>query len=156
MSETTMSGATYTDAIRGALQAVQAFSDAMDRMHGDVKGDMGMNSTDLAALRMLVLHERQGQTVSPHDFARHLRISSASTSKMLDRLAAAGHIERRAHPHDGRGRIVVLTDESRRAFFTHFGVRLQAMRGVAEKYSDDELRTITRFIDEICLVADPQ
>lgn len=156
MSESNLHSATYTDAIRGALQAVQALSDAMDRMHGDVKGDMDMNSTDLAAIRLMVLRERRGETVSPHDLARHLRISSASTSKMLDRLAAAGHVVRRPHPHDGRGRIVELTVESRRAFFAHFGVRLRGMRDVAENYSDDELRTITRFIEEISVVADPR
>lgn len=156
MSESTTQSDTYTDAIRGALQAVQAFSDAMDRMHGDVKGDMQMNSTDLAAVRLMVLRERRGETVSPHDLARHLRISSASTSKMLDRLAASGHIVRRPHPRDGRARIVELTDESRRSFFAHFGVRLHAMREVAESYTNDELRTITRFIDEISRVADPR
>ncbi len=98
----------------------------MDRMHGGMKGDMDMNATDLAALRMLIVREGRGETVSPHDVARHLRISTASTTKLLDRLSASGHIERRPHPSDRRARIVILTDESRSSFFRHFGQRLRA------------------------------
>lgn len=142
-------------AVMEVLQAVRAFSDAMDRMYGEMKGDMEMNATDLAALRMLVVREQRSRDVSPHDLARHLRISTASTSKLLDRLSASGHVERRPHPRDRRARIVVLTDAARGAFFTHFGARLRAMRSVADRYSDDELATITRFIGEICEVVDP-
>jgi len=143
-------------AVVSVLEAVRAFSDAMDRMYGEIKGDLEMNTTDLAALRMLVVREQRSTDVSPHDLARHLRISTASTSKLLDRLAASGHVERRPHPHDRRARIVVLTDESRQAFFTHFGARLQAMRAVADGYTDTELATITRFIGEICEAVDPR
>lgn len=142
-------------AVRGALHALRALGDAMDRMHGDIKGDMEMNATDLAALRMLVMREQRQESVSPHDLARHLRISSASTSKLLDRLSAAGHVQRRPHPHDRRARVVVLTQESRTAFYAHFGARLQAMRGVAEAYTRRELETITRFLSEISDVVDP-
>ena len=94
--------------------------------------------------------------MSPHDVARHLRISTASTTKLLDRLSESGHVERRPHPHDRRARVIVLTEESRRSFFRHFGLRLQGMRGVADRYSDDELATITRFLGELGEVFDPK
>lgn len=136
-------------AVLDVLLSVRAFSDAMDRMHGGMKDDMDMNASDLSALRMLIMREQRGDVVSPHDVAHHLRISTASTTKLLDRLTAAGHIERRPHPTDRRARIIVLTDRSRRTFFEHFGERLQAMRGVADRYSDDELGAIARFLGEM-------
>jgi DNA-binding MarR family transcriptional regulator len=139
----------------GVLQAIRAFSDAMDRMHGEMKGDMDMNATDLAALRMLIMREQRGQPVSPHDLANHLRISTASTTKLLDRLAAAGHVERGPHPSDRRARVIHLTDESRRAFFRHFGSRLAGMRGVADGYSDEELDIVSRFLGDLSSVLDP-
>ncbi|MCR2762192.1 MarR family transcriptional regulator [Microbacterium sp. zg.B48] len=142
--------------VTDVLQGVRALSDAMDRMHGGMKGDMEMNSSDLAALRMLIVREGRGETVSPHEVARHLRISTASTTKLLDRLARSGHIERRPHPSDGRARIVVLTDESRSAFFRHFGERLRVMRGVAEKYDAAELTVIARFLAELSDALDPR
>ena len=143
-------------AVLDAMQAVRALNDAMDRMNGGMKGEMEMNASDLAALRMLIVREGRGETVSPHQVADHLRISTASTTKLLDRLAAAGHVERRPHPHDGRARIVILTDASRATFFRHFRERLQSMRAVAERYTDDELAVITRFLSELSDTIDPR
>ncbi len=142
-------------AVRDALFAVRHFSDALDRMNSGMKGDMDMNATDLAALRMLIVREQRGEAVSPHDMARHLRISTASTTKLLDRLSAAGHVERRPHPHDRRARVVALTDHSRRTFFEHFGAHLAAMREVAERYTDEELEIARRFIADIAEAVDP-
>lgn len=129
-----------------ALGAVRALSDALDRMHSGMKGDMDMNASDLATLRMLIIREQRGDTVSPHDVATHLRISTASTTKLLDRLAASGHVERRPHPSDGRARVVVLTEKSRREFFEHFGGHLGLMRDVAQQYTDEQLETISDFM----------
>lgn len=132
-----------------ASRAVLAFSDAMDRMHGGVRGDMDMNATDLAALRMLIVREQRGEVVSPHEIAAHLAISTASTTKLLDRLTRSGHVERRAHPSDGRARVVVLTDTARADFYRHFGARMVRMRGAMESYSDDDLRAVIRFFGDM-------
>ncbi len=145
----TSSRTPHDRAVLQVLQAVRAFSDAMDRMHSGMKDDMEMNASDLSALRMLIMREQRGQPVSPHDVAQHLRISTASTTKLLDRLTASGHVERRPHPRDRRARVIVLTEESRRTFFRHFGDRLQAMRRVADRYTDDELVVIARFLAEL-------
>lgn len=145
----------HDQVVMGVLQAIRAFTDAMDRMHGGLKVDMDMNATDLAALRMLIMREGRGEIVSPHQLAEHLRISSASTTKLLDRLSASGHVARQPHPRDRRALIVVLTDESRSTFFRHFGERLRLMRGVAERYTDVELVLITGFLAEISETLDP-
>lgn len=146
----------HDQAVMDVMQAVRALNDAMDRMNGGMKGEMEMNASDLAALRMMIVREGRGETVSPHQVADHLRISSASTTKLLDRLAAAGHVERRPHPRDRRARIVILTAASRATFFRHFRERLQSMRGVAERYTDDELAVITRFLSELSDTIDPR
>ncbi len=132
-----------------AMTAVRAFSDAMDRMHGGLRGDMDMNASDLAALRMLIVREQRGEWVSPHDIAEHLAISTASTTKLLDRLTASGHLERRPHPRDRRARIVVLSEAARAQFYQHFGERLRRMRAAMESYTDDELRVSARFLADM-------
>lgn len=136
-------------AVTHTLRALQTLSDALDRMHSGMKGDMDMNASDLATLRMLTIREHRGQMVSPHDVAAHLRISTASTTKLIDRLVASGHLERRPHPSDGRARVVVLTDKSRREFFRHFGVHLGAMRDMAVRFDDDQLETVASFMDQL-------
>jgi len=135
--------------VMAAMKAVRAFSDAMDRMHGTLRGDMDMNATDLAALRMLIVREQRGQWVSPHDIATHLAISTASTTKRLDRLTESGHLQRRPHPNDRRARIVVLSESARTEFYRHFGERMRRMRVAMEGYSDAELRSIVRFLDDM-------
>ncbi|MFN3950358.1 MarR family winged helix-turn-helix transcriptional regulator [Microbacterium sp.] len=137
------------------LRAVQTLSDALDRMHSGMKGDMDMNASDLATLRMLTIREHRGEMVSPHDVATHLRISTASTTKLIDRLVASGHLERRPHPSDGRARVVVLTDKSRREFFQHFGVHLGAMRDLAAHFDDDQLATVASFMDGLTEALSP-
>ncbi|WES66291.1 MarR family transcriptional regulator [Microbacter sp. GSS18] len=136
-------------AVMDMLVAVRAFSDALDRMNGGMKDDMDMNASDLAALRMLIMREQRGEPVSPHDVARHLRISTASTTKLLDRLTHAGHVERLPHPTDRRARVIKLTQESRRTFYRHFGDRMAAMRAIADRYDEAELGLIVRFLGEM-------
>ena len=155
MSERWVPQTEHDHAVMRVLTSIRALSDAMERMHSGMKGDMEMNSTDLAALRLLIMREQQGRTVSPREIADHLRITTASTTKLLDRLVASGHVERRPHPRDRRGRVVVLTEESRRAFFRHFGLRLRAMRSVAVEYDERDLAVIARFLDELSLAMDP-
>ncbi|WP_367274531.1 MarR family winged helix-turn-helix transcriptional regulator [uncultured Microbacterium sp.] len=121
----------------------------MDQMHGGMRGDMDMNATDVAALRMLIMRERSGHDVQPQDIARHLAISTASTTKLLDRLSASGHVERRPHPSDRRARIVVVTDVARADFYRHFGELLRRMRQGMAAYTDDELRAIVRFLGDM-------
>ncbi len=149
MSQTWQPSTSHEHAVLDLLLAVRAFSDALDRMNGGMKDDMDMNASDLAALRMLIMREQEGHAVSPHDVARHLRISTASTTKLLDRLTDAGHVERRPHPTDRRARVIVLTPASRRTFYEHFGERMAAMRAVADRYSDGELRLVVRFLAEM-------
>ncbi|MFM9597038.1 MarR family winged helix-turn-helix transcriptional regulator, partial [Streptomyces scabiei] len=97
----------------------------------------------------MIVREQRGEWVSPHDIAGHLGISTASTTKLLDRLTASGHVERRPHPHDRRARIVVITAAARAEFFRLFAQRMTRMRGAMESFSDDELRAIGRFFGEM-------
>ncbi|MFB7891521.1 MarR family winged helix-turn-helix transcriptional regulator [Microbacterium sp. NPDC056044] len=138
------------------LTSIRAVSDAMERMHSGMKGDMDMNATDVAALRLLIIRERQDRSVSPRDIARHLRISTASTTKLLDRLVESGHVERMPHPTDRRGRVVVLTDDARGTFFRVFGEKLRAMRAMAMQYDEAELAVVARFLDDLSGAMDPE
>jgi DNA-binding MarR family transcriptional regulator len=134
------------DAVLSLLRAVRDFGDAHDRMSGAMKRGMDMNVTDLAALRLLIMRADKGTPVTPAEIARHLRISTASTTKLLDRLAAAGHVERCPHPTDRRALIVRLTDHARAEFFRLFSERLGAMRAAFAEFTDEELRVAARVL----------
>lgn len=156
MSQPWLPETEHEHAVMRVLTSIRAMGDAMERMHSDMKGDMRMNATDVAALRLLVIREQQARSVSPRDIARHLRISTASTTKLLDRLVESGHVERQPHPQDRRSRVVGLTDRARVAFFRVFGERLLAMRTMALRYDEAELDVIARFLDDLSEAMDPQ
>ncbi|WP_010525950.1 MarR family winged helix-turn-helix transcriptional regulator [Nesterenkonia sp. F] len=140
-----------------ALEAVQVLDDALDRTHHRLKSAVEMNASDVSTLRMLVIRERQGTRTTPQDIAEHLRLSTATVTTLLDRLAAAGHVRRTPHPADRRSRIVELTDLARSTFLRHFGGELRAMREVIEARDDQELAVITAFLGDIAAaVADPE
>ncbi len=149
MGDDSESAVSRDELVRATLMAMRAFGDALDRMHGGIRGDMDMNASDLAALRMIVIREQRGEWVSPHEIADHLAISTASTTKLLDRLAARGHIERLPHPRDGRARIVAITDSARQEVGRHFSQRMGRMRAAMESFDDDDLRAVVRFLGEM-------
>ena len=64
-------------------------------------------------LLMLLTFSRRGSLPLSRASAR-LQVHPTSVTNSVDRLVAAGLVERRRHPTDGRGRLVELTDEGRR------------------------------------------
>ena len=114
-----------------------------------------MNATDVAALRFLIIREEEGRAVSPHEIAHHLRISTASTSKLLDRLTSSGHVRRAPHPSDRRGRVIQLTEDARRDFFRTYGPWLVAIRESLTGFGEEELESAVRVIEALSLALDP-
>jgi DNA-binding MarR family transcriptional regulator len=51
--------------------------------------------------------------LTPSELSRSLFLTSGGISNVLQRLSAAGHVERGANPGDGRSRWVQLTDDGR-------------------------------------------
>ncbi|MEJ6488409.1 MarR family transcriptional regulator [Leucobacter sp. USCH14] len=130
--------------VLAVMRAVRGFGDSHDRMSAGMKQGMGMNATDLAALRLLIIREEEGRPVSPRDLSAHLRISTASTTKLLDRLSQSGHVRRAPHPSDRRARVIELTDAARQEFFRRFGPQLSAMREAMTQFSTAELAVAER------------
>lgn len=156
MSQPWMPQTSHERAVLDVLMSIRALNDAMDRMNGGMKDDMDMNASDLAALRMLIVREQRGEQVSPHELAKHLRISTASTTKLIDRLEAGGYVERQPHPSDRRARVIALTAHSRTTFFRHFAERIEQMRRVTEPYDEDQLRVIAAYLDAVSTAIDPE
>ncbi|WP_241490428.1 MarR family winged helix-turn-helix transcriptional regulator [Leucobacter chromiiresistens] len=136
--------AEHDAAVLAVMRAVRGFGDAHDRMSAGMKQGMAMNASDLAALRLLIIREEEGRLVTPRDVSAHLRISTASTTKLIDRLSASGHLRRAPHPSDRRARVIELTDAARHEFFRRFSPHLHAMREAMARFSAAELAVAER------------
>lgn len=94
------------------LEALRRFHRADSAMRTALRAEMGMNETDVKALRHLIAEELTGRQVSAKDLADHLGISTASTTKLLDRLSASGHLTRNQHPTDRRSFVLQATERT--------------------------------------------
>lgn len=110
---------------------------------------MRLNETDMRALHFLIVTGHAGELVTPGQLAQHLGISTASTTKLLDRLERGGHVVRSPHPTDRRALTVSITPDTHRAAQESVG-RQQARRiHAAARLSPAERAIVTRFLREM-------
>lgn len=128
------------------LDAVRVFLRADEEMRRRLKHEMDMNETDLRAVRLLAAAELANQPVSPRDLSAGLGISSASTTKLLDRLENEGRLRREPHPSDRRGLRVVLTSTMHTEVRDSLGEMHQRMRAAADELSPHERDVVVRFL----------
>lgn len=141
--------------VYAVLRAARDFGDAHDQMSLSLKGDMDMNATDVAALRALIMAEDAGAVITPADLARRLDISTASMTKLIDRLESSGHMIRLPHPTDRRSRVLALTQLAKDDFWRLFGERMRAMSAAVSGFDDGELAVATRVINALSHGLDP-
>jgi DNA-binding MarR family transcriptional regulator len=103
----------YAPSEREMLHAVRDFVAADEEMRRATGRRMSMGVSDLRATRFVMTACSEGRPVTPRDVARHLGLTTAATTTVLDRLVEAGHVERRPHPTDGRSKVVVITEHAR-------------------------------------------
>jgi DNA-binding MarR family transcriptional regulator len=70
--------------------------------------DAGINNYEYGVLSTLSM--REGRTMRLSDLGRFANSTLSRLSKVLNRLAAQGWIERRPDPDDGRSTLAILTD----------------------------------------------
>jgi len=110
---------------------------------------MRLNETDMRALHFLIVMGYRGELVTPGQLAQHLGISTASTTKLLDRLERGAHIVRAPHPTDRRALTVSITPETHRAARESVG-RQQARRfHAAARLDAAEREIVIRFLREM-------
>lgn len=110
---------------------------------------MQLNRTDMRALHYLIGAKNRGVIATPGAISEHLKISSASTTKLLDRLELGGHITRQPHPTDRRALAIEITPATHEAAMATVG-RQHAKRFLAAaRLTSDEREVVIRFLDEM-------
>lgn len=110
--------------LMGALGTLRA---AEQHLSETAQQAMQLGQTDMQALHFLIVAQHTEVIATPGAIAAQLRISTASTTKLLDRLEAAGHILRAPHPSDRRALAITITEQAYEAALETVG-RQQAKR----------------------------
>lgn len=137
------------DSGAAVLKALRDYRAAEQSVRRSTRDSMGMGETDLLALRFLLRAQASGETVVPKDLSRILGITSASTTSLIDRLVASGHVRREAHPTDRRSVIVVPTAESDQEVKVTLGAMHRRMMAVAEDLTTAEARIVVQFLSHM-------
>lgn len=116
-------------------------------MRRRISAGMDMNARDLRALQYVVASGRSGPGASPRGVADHLAITTAATTKLLDRLTASGHLERRPHPTDRRSVVLVATDHAHEELRERLGPMHARMRAVAEAVPAECRQAVLEYLD---------
>lgn len=145
--------------IAAVMEALAGLRDAEQRLSQASRRYMRLNETDMRALHYLIVCANRNLVSTPSGIAHHLGISTAATTKLLDRLENGGHIHRAPHPTDRRALAITITPETRHAAMETVG-RQQAKRFyAAARLSRAERDLVIRFLadmtDEITLRDEP-
>lgn len=131
------------------MAALAGLRDAEQRVAEASRRYMRLNETDMRALHYLIVCANTGVVATPGGIAQHLGISTASTTKLLDRLENGGHVVRSAHPSDRRALAISITPETRAAAMETVG-RQQARRfHAAARLTEAEREVVIRFLRDM-------
>ena len=131
------------------LKSLRDYRAAETEIRRSTRDSMGMGETDILALRYLLRVQASGKQVVPRDLSQFLNITSASTTSLIDRLVASGHVRREPHPTDRRSIVIVPTGESDKEVRETLGAMHRRMMAVAEGLSADEARVVVEFLQRM-------
>ncbi|TDE98792.1 MarR family transcriptional regulator [Occultella glacieicola] len=100
------------DLVVAMLEALRVFRSSDQELRQRVSASMRMNVRDLQALQFVISAQNRDELATPRGVAAHLHISTASTTKLLDRLTRSGHLERAPHPTDRRSLLISATQHA--------------------------------------------
>ncbi|WP_295010434.1 MarR family winged helix-turn-helix transcriptional regulator [uncultured Microbacterium sp.] len=131
------------------MTALAGLRDAEQRLAEASRAYMRLNETDMRALHYLIVCANRGVVATPGGISQHLGISTASTTKLLDRLQRGGHIMREPHPSDRRALAISIAEDTHRAAMETVG-RQQARRfHAAARLTPDERDVVIRFLRDM-------
>ena len=121
-------------------RALEAHLEVVYREHGLEPGWHDV----LATLR------RQGPKLRPTDLMGSLMLTSGGTTKRLQKLEAAGLIERQPDPNDRRGQLIALTEQGRELIDAVTGPHLANEARLLQALDEterDQLATLLRKLN---------
>ncbi len=131
------------------MTALGQLREAEQRLSEVSRRYMRLNETDMRALHYLIVCAHQSMIATPGGISQHLHISSASTTKLLDRLERGGHIVRAAHPTDRRALAISITPETHRAAMETVGRQQSKRFYAAARLTPQERDVVIRFLRDM-------
>lgn len=121
------------------------------RLNIAVANQLGLGHTDLQCIGLLV-----SGPAAPTRLAERLGLTTGAMTKVLDRLERSGYLHRSADPADRRRIVVTVSPERLAELGRYYAPIGEAFTRRFAAYTDDELRTVLRFMRDGREVADAE
>jgi DNA-binding MarR family transcriptional regulator len=150
-----MSRQPNTAVVQAWARLVRAGQATMSRIEGELK------QADLPPLAwydvLLELSREPQGMLRPVELERRLLLAQYNASRLTDRMARAGLVERRACPEDGRGQFVAITKDGRdmqRRMWRVYGAAIT--EHVGTKLTRDEAHALHGLLGKLLHDAGPE
>jgi DNA-binding MarR family transcriptional regulator len=125
------------------LATLPGWVNAISQLNRLIAERMGVTASDLDCLH--VLNERGPATAA--ELAPLVGLTPGAVSRMIDRLDAAGCIDRAADPHDRRRVLIAPTDEGLARIANYYAGLTARSRDDLKVLGEDEIEALLRFLD---------
>ncbi len=153
MTQTTDEGSAYwyADPAEAApaavLQALRSYRAAELAMRRRTQQSMDMGENELLVLRYLARAAARGEDVTPAHLTRHLGITSASTTALLDRLTKSGHVTREPNPTDRRSVLITSSAKAEEEVRHTLSAMHARMMDVVRPMTTADRVSVIRFLE---------
>ncbi|MGW7533577.1 MarR family winged helix-turn-helix transcriptional regulator [Amycolatopsis sp. NPDC054798] len=127
------------NAVMERLQEVGTLTRVIEKR---LSGALGINPTDLSAME----HLAGEGPLTAKELADRLRVSTAASTHVVDRLEKAGHVVRRPHATDRRKVLVEPVQESMDRLFGHLRPLLHGIEDLVEALGPDGRDIVENFL----------
>ena len=134
-----MAGREINLALRRVLQAGREMQGALARR-------LGVRVTDVQAVDQVV---SSPDPLGPVELGNRLGMRSASATALVDRMVAAGHLERTPDPRDRRRVALRATDHAREEVRLALTPLVDSITEIAGRLDDNQARTVLDFLLEV-------
>jgi DNA-binding MarR family transcriptional regulator len=137
-------GSPGTTLVELVLEQLRILPNDVDDLSGTLAGYLKLNRTDLRALKVVRLVDG----VTAGELARALRVTSGATTRVIDSLVEAGHVQREPDERDRRRTLVRITPKAERAFARALAKLQDDWIRVLATYRADEVQVVLRFVSD--------
>jgi DNA-binding MarR family transcriptional regulator len=134
-----------TAAWRAVLRAQDATLRAIER-DLDAAGKIPLHWYDV----LLELNAARGRRLRIQELAGRVVLTRTRVSRLVDRLATAGLVQRQADPEDGRASFAVITAEGRKALRDAAPVYLEGIeRHFTRHLTQEQVRVVSEALQQV-------
>ncbi|MGV9251708.1 MarR family winged helix-turn-helix transcriptional regulator [Streptomyces sp. NPDC003697] len=133
----------------GLVHLLRAVTVEFDLLGAEFAARHGLHPTDVRALIHLLDAARDGTPATPGRLGRQLRLNSAGTTALVDRLERLGLVRRGRDTADRRRVLLEVEGKATELGWAFFGPVIGKVVATAEEFPSGDLETVRRFLTQV-------